>query len=296
MPVPRLVSASVCLPEMATPSPAKPLPKPACSISQAAGILTVPSSPGQCGASRPSALPGRGGHHRVGEERAHRPGVPVVRVEHHALAGAQLEHGVPGRVQRHPVARLDAEGAGQFGVPDRGRLARAGEPEIDLQHDVPVAVLEDARPVREPALGRRHRRGRDRAPGRRRARPRWCARPPGRTPRRSGSGWRRPNRGCRTGTRRRSSRWSPRRRRSRPTARRRRPARTTLSSRSVDDPDAAGAQEQHGAGETGVADHHVAAAGQHEHRPAVGGRLTYRSDRFVRFGDDRQRAGRAAEA
>ena len=51
MPLPRFVSASVCLVEMDTPSRPYPLPKPACSISQAALTLTVPSGPGHPGGS-----------------------------------------------------------------------------------------------------------------------------------------------------------------------------------------------------------------------------------------------------
>ncbi|GIM93596.1 hypothetical protein Ato02nite_053890 [Paractinoplanes toevensis] len=59
---------------------------------------------------------------------------------------------------------------------------------------------------------------------------------------------------------------------------------------------AAGAQQQHLAGEAGIADHDVAAAGQHEDRATLGRGITQGSDRLVRFGGYRQGAGLAPEA
>ena len=157
----RLVRASVCLPEMATPpGPGWPLAKPALSISQAALTLTMPSGAGpgrrvaEVGGALPQQLVRRPVEHRVGEERADRAGVRVGGVEHHALAGAQPQHRVPGVGQRHPVADLDPERAGQLGVADRPGQRGAVQPEVDGEHHPAVAVLEDARPVGEPAVGR----------------------------------------------------------------------------------------------------------------------------------------------
>jgi hypothetical protein len=60
--------------------------------------------------------------------------------------------------------------------------------------------------------------------------------------------------------------------------------------------DATSTQQHHVPGKTRIADHHVAAACQDEHRlpTRVGG--SYGSHRFIRFGHDGQRAGRSAEA
>ena len=67
---PRLVIASVCLVDRAAPLPgsAKPLAKPALSISQAALVLTLPS-----------ASANRGGRRRVGAEPRRPPATPVPR-------------------------------------------------------------------------------------------------------------------------------------------------------------------------------------------------------------------------
>ena len=56
---PRLVSASVCLVERPTGPVPWPLPNPACSISQAALVFTVPSGCGQAGAPVGQRAPGR---------------------------------------------------------------------------------------------------------------------------------------------------------------------------------------------------------------------------------------------
>ena len=95
------------------------------------------------------------GEDRVGEEGAGRPGVVVLGVQDHALAGAQLEDGLAGGGQRDAVAGLDAEGAGGLGVLD-GRRESVGvlQLEADAQDDVPLGVgLEAAVPVRERAVG-----------------------------------------------------------------------------------------------------------------------------------------------
>ena len=53
---PRLMSASVCFDEMPAAPSAYPLPKPACSISHAAGIFTSPPSAGKMRSATPAAL------------------------------------------------------------------------------------------------------------------------------------------------------------------------------------------------------------------------------------------------
>ena len=130
------------------------MPKPACSISQAAEVLTRPSSarPPRRGLRQGSRLVG--GEHRVGEERAGAPGVVVLGVQHHALAAAQLEHGSAYVGRRHPLADLDAEAAGQLGVADRCAQPGVLEGERHGQHDVPVGPLEHAVAVAEAALRR----------------------------------------------------------------------------------------------------------------------------------------------
>ncbi|GAB2595717.1 hypothetical protein Aab01nite_25760 [Paractinoplanes abujensis] len=64
----------------------------------------------------------------------------------------------------------------------------------------------------------------------------------------------------------------------------------------LDDPDAAGAQQQDRAVEALVADHDVAAARQNQQRPPIFRGITHGSNHLVRFGGDRQGAGWAAEA
>ena len=49
------------------------------------------------------------GQHRIGEERAGAPGVPVGRVEQHSLAPPQFQHRGPGVGHRHPGATGHAE-------------------------------------------------------------------------------------------------------------------------------------------------------------------------------------------
>ncbi len=77
----------------------------------------------------------------------------VVRVQDHALPGAQGEDGLACVGERHAVAHLDAEGARGLRVPDRGAHAlRVLQPEADPQDDEPVGVaLEAAVPVGEAA-------------------------------------------------------------------------------------------------------------------------------------------------
>ena len=127
-------------------------------------------------------------------------------IEHHALAAAQPEHRLAHLGRRHPLADLDAERPGQLGVLHR----RAEVPEAELERhradDEPAGLaLEQAGAVAEAAVGVRAasayaaRAGRTRAPGRS------SRRPPGRRRRRSGSGWPRPCRGCRTAPRHRST-------------------------------------------------------------------------------------------
>ena len=129
-------------------------------------------------------------------------------VEHHALA-ARAAPSTASRTSRHrgAVAGLDAERAGQLGVADRrrrGRRAGAGRSRSSTTYRS-GSLLEPAGAVAEAAVG-----GGERAlhavdAGPSSAPRRSCRRPPGRRRRRSGSGWRRRCRGCRTAPRRRPS-------------------------------------------------------------------------------------------
>ncbi len=122
---PRLVSASVCLVERAARRPEVE----AVALAEA-GVLDQPGGAGLDRAVR--AGPGRGTRRarppaledRVGEERAGAPGVVVRR----RRAPSPCRRAAPAPRayvgQRRPLARLDAEGAGQLGVPDR-RAERA---------------------------------------------------------------------------------------------------------------------------------------------------------------------------
>ncbi len=106
-------------------------------------------------------LPARGtlGHRLrvdegVGEEGAGAPGVVVLGVEHHALAGPQPEHGLADRPRRRARARLDVERAGELGVAHRGTEVAQGELEGDLEDDEATGVpLEPAGAVAEAAVG-----------------------------------------------------------------------------------------------------------------------------------------------
>ena len=78
----------------------------------------------------------------------------VGRVEHHPLAAAQAEHRLAHLGERSAVADLDAEGAGELGVGDRGAETALGELEGHLEHDVTAGVgLEAGVAVAEPAVG-----------------------------------------------------------------------------------------------------------------------------------------------
>ena len=210
-----------------------PRAKPARSISQAADVFTravrlreARRPRRRCATRASSAANAVGVEHRVGEERARGDGVGIGRVDDHALAAAQREHGLAhvgerrASRPRRPRAPAPARRSGSASSgPARGSVEGHGE------HDpAPGVALERARAVGEAALrGRRSRAPRERA-GRTRAPRRSSRRPPGRTRRRSGSASRRPSRGCRTGTR---ARPAPRRRSGRrtgPTARPPRPS------------------------------------------------------------------------
>ncbi len=197
---PRLVSARVCLVES---RPARdrsrpwPLAKPACSISQAALVLTVPSGCGQRGAAS-----GR----RVRRPRPSRNGLvknePALQVSWSAASSTMpLPAAGPA-----PPARTSASGARSPGSTPRVRASsayRTGAPrspmrswKVDRQHHEPAGLgLEPAGAVAEAAVGV----GEGARPtgrrGPRSGRRRWSRRPPGRRRRRSGSGWRRPRPG-----------------------------------------------------------------------------------------------------
>ena len=151
----------MCLEEIAIPSGLPwPLWKPARSISQAAEVLTRPSSSGKrggrSGARCSSAANASADEDRVGEERAGGDRVGVVRVEHHALAAAQAEHRLAHVGERRALAGLHAERARELGVGERARQLAALERERDREHDpAPGVALERARAVGEAAVGGR---------------------------------------------------------------------------------------------------------------------------------------------
>ncbi len=193
-------------------------------MSQAAETLLRPSgsSPRRhVREAHPQRVELRGVQQRVGEEGAGAAGVRVGRVEHHPLAPAQREHRLAHVAQRGALALLDAERAGQLGVPDRLGQLRQPQREAHGEHD-PAAGrgLQDAVPVGEAEVGQLDdlAGGAVAAPARRRR----SARRPGRTRRCSARGCRRPGRGCRTAPRRRPARRRRRARRRTPTPRRRR--------------------------------------------------------------------------
>ena len=95
------------------------------------------------------------GEDRVGEEGPDAPGVVVRRVEHHALAAAQVQHRHPGGARGDRRVGAHTEGAGQLGVADRGARAVRAQPEPDPQHHRVVAVFEHARAVSQSELGGR---------------------------------------------------------------------------------------------------------------------------------------------
>ena len=73
--------------------------------------------------------------HRVDEERADAAGVRIGRIDHHALALPELDHGRPDLGALRLVADVDAERGGQFGVPDRGGPGLLREPEAHREDD-----------------------------------------------------------------------------------------------------------------------------------------------------------------
>ena len=161
VPAPRLVSASVCLDEIAIPSGLPwPLWKPARSISQAAEVLTRPSSSGKrggrSGARCSSAANASADRIGLVKNEPARDRVGVVRVEHHALAAAQAEHRLAHVGERRALAGLHAERARELGVGERARQLAALERERDREHDpAPGVALERARAVGEAAVGGR---------------------------------------------------------------------------------------------------------------------------------------------
>ena len=148
-----VVSARLCRDDVPTWPSRVPRPNPACCTSQAALSLTCPSPAGQLG--QPSTARAAGDD-RVGEEAAGAAAVGVGRVEHHALAAAQLEHGLADVRQRGRLAELDAQPPGQLGVADRSRRRRSRRAsKVTVEDDEPPGLpLEPAVAVGEPALGR----------------------------------------------------------------------------------------------------------------------------------------------
>ena len=113
------------------------------------------------------------------------------------LPAAQAEDRAAYVGERGTLPLVDAEDAGQLGVPDRRAQVALGELEGHVEDDVTPGVgLEAAVAVAEGAVGVGEGADRAGACGPRPARARWSGRPPGRRRRRSGSGWRRRHRGC----------------------------------------------------------------------------------------------------
>ena len=132
---PRLVSASVCLRRQRRRAGApKPRAKPECSMSHAALVLTRPSVRREPRGVRRQRRSLVGGQERVGEERAGAPRVGVGRVEHHALARAQPEHGgadveraARARPPRRPACgRARGRRSGATGRPAAAGTSRRG--------------------------------------------------------------------------------------------------------------------------------------------------------------------------
>ena len=136
------------------PSPC-PLAKPACSISHAALVLTVPSvlRPARRVGGQPGRLRRR--EQRVGEERAGAPGVVVGR----RRAPSPCRGAAPSTASRTSASgarwptstpRVRASSAYR----DRGAEAAVGELEGDLEDDVAAGLgLEPAGAVAEAAVG-----------------------------------------------------------------------------------------------------------------------------------------------
>ncbi len=135
---PRLVSASVCFPEMAARAPsdrAKPFPIPAFSISQAA-LSFVPKADGYRG--QPSGMRSATASSTTGlvknDPALHVSGSGVV--DHHPLARAKGEDPAADLRDRRAIRHPDAQRTGKLGVADH---AAAGlvEAHADRQHDPP---------------------------------------------------------------------------------------------------------------------------------------------------------------
>ena len=65
----------------------------------------------------------------------------------------RLQHGRPDLGRRNCGPRSDAEGTGQFGVPDRDLAAV--QPDGDLADHRPIGAAEHGMPVAEPQFGGR---------------------------------------------------------------------------------------------------------------------------------------------
>ena len=124
-----------------------------------AGVL---DQPGGAGLHPPvGLLPGRGSLRErvgvddgVGEEGAGAPGVVVVGVEDHALAGTQAQDRVADRAQRRPLAGLDTEHPRQLAVAHGRGQGAGGELEGHREHHVaPGLGLEPRVAVGEVAVG-----------------------------------------------------------------------------------------------------------------------------------------------
>ena len=108
--------------------------------------------------------------------------------------------------QRRPVADLDAERAGQLGVARPGPTAATRVSRKSTESTTyAVVCLKMLERYPKPHSAGRHRDDVVRCRSNGAHRGDASRRPPGRTRRRSGSGWRRPTPGCRRGTRSRTS-------------------------------------------------------------------------------------------
>ncbi len=237
--------------------------------------------------------PGVGGQHRVHEERADAAGVRVLGVEHHALAPAQAQHGVPDVAERSHAAGLHAQHLGQLAEPQRPAEQVRPQRVDHLEHHVAIKTLEDTVAVRETTVGRGHRQHLVGAPvvdGDRADRlghllpVRTDVLDRGRAGRTGNTGHALdPGQALGDAVRDQLV-----------------PA-VTCGDGDHDQlapalgPDPGGAQQDHVTVEAGVRDHHVAAAGQHEHRPTGLVRRTDRLDGLVGVGDLDQRRGGATQ-
>ena len=94
---------------------------------------------------------------RVGEERAGADRVRVARVDDHALAAAQAQHGFAHLGERRDPTHRHVQRAAQLGVGERAGALGLAQPEADGEHGPAVVVLEHAVAVLERALRRAHR-------------------------------------------------------------------------------------------------------------------------------------------